>query len=71
MFHYRNGENVKVGDLVRVWHGSGWVLAVVKMIFEPNTEETRGFGCPEEGGVLIEEDWRGADQCKYRLLPRA
>ena len=58
MYHYRNGEKVEIGDIVRVWHGHGWMLAVVKMIIRPDSKHSIHYGCPK-GGILVEEDWNG------------
>ena len=55
IYHYRSGEEVRVGD--RVFTANKKRGVVVKVI-DPNSQDSADFSCPE-GGVMINEDWDG------------
>jgi hypothetical protein len=46
---YQNGERVRVGDLVRYSEQD----ARVDEVLRPNTEEAAGYGCEQNGGILV------------------
>ena len=66
IYHYRSGEEVRVGDKVFT-HGKKW--GVVVKVIDPNSRASADFNCPE-GGVLISEDWDGEENRMLFRGPR-
>jgi hypothetical protein len=54
VFHYFSGEAVELGDNV----SDAGHLGSVTDIFQPGTQESIDFSCPE-GGVMVVSDWDG------------
>jgi hypothetical protein len=57
-FYYISGDEVKVGDIIKVWNGSNWVDGVVDEIMQPGTQLSKHFDCPK-GGIFIKDPHHG------------
>jgi hypothetical protein len=57
VYHYRSGEEIRVGDRVYT-QNEKW--GVVEQVIYPNSRASADYDCPE-GGVLIIEDWDGEE----------
>jgi hypothetical protein len=57
-FYYLSRDEVKVGDIVRVWDGSGWVEGFVEEILKSGTQQAKEWGFPN-GGVFIKDPHHG------------
>ena len=56
MFHYNNGVEIKVGDVVLTGNKKpGRVI----MLIHPGSKEAEDYSAPG-GGILVEEDWGAA-----------
>jgi hypothetical protein len=61
-FHYATGEVVKKGDVIRTGNrdeNGNLNIGVVELVIAPGTEDADAYCCPDEGGILIREDWGG------------
>jgi hypothetical protein len=50
---YKNGTDVREGDIVEIRHPGGGTLGVVRKVISPGTVDAFDWSVPE-GGVLIE-----------------
>lgn len=53
-FYYSSGEEVKVGDIIRVWKGSAYDERFVGIIMQPGSRESADSGCPNGGVVIVD-----------------
>ena len=55
MFYYANGEDVRVGDRVRLEPG---LNLIVVEVMDPGTAMAKSFECEKTGGVLMSESFQ-------------
>jgi hypothetical protein len=55
MFYYANGEDVRVGDRVRLEPG---LNLIVVEVMDPGTAMAKSFECEKTGGVLMSQSFQ-------------